>query len=284
MKKLKIFFDSRMSTNNNSSFSPSAGKPAVFVNAVKDHGGVSFENLHIVPDREALYLAHQRAHVDGILDCVRPNGFGNCNEDVAKTLLFTTGSFMSAAEYAFTNNSVTCSPTSGFHHAGHAYSSGFCTFNGLAVSAIYLHRKFGINIGIIDLDRHYGDGTDNIIKMLGASYIKHYTFGAHNISCNSSDSWLAHLERDIDIIAKDVDILFFQAGADPHVDDPLGGILTTEQLKRRDRIVFEIANRYSLPLVWNLAGGYQKPIEKVIQIHINTLEVCLDTLCKNIKE
>lgn len=46
-----------------------------------------------------------------------------------------------------------------------------------------------------------------------------------------------------------------QAGAAPHIDDPLGGILSTAQMQARDRTVFQQLG--AGPLVWNLAGGYQ---------------------------
>jgi acetoin utilization deacetylase AcuC-like enzyme len=74
---------------------------------------------------------------------------------------------------------------------------------------------------------------------------------------------------------KDCDILFYQAGADAHIDDPLGGLLTTAQMKARDRLVFNFAKDNNIPLVWNLAGGYQDPVAKVVQLHMNTLEECI---------
>jgi acetoin utilization deacetylase AcuC-like enzyme len=51
------------------------------------------------------------------------------------------------------------------------------------------------------------------------------------------------------------DLLLYQAGADPHIDDPLGGFLTTDELAERDRIVFSVAKEIGIPVVWNLAGG-----------------------------
>ena len=53
----------------------------------------------------------------------------------------------------------------------------------------------------------------------------------------------------------DCDLILYEAGADPHLKDPLGGLLTTEQMAWRDRVVFEQLGH--LPMVWNLAGGYQ---------------------------
>jgi acetoin utilization deacetylase AcuC-like enzyme len=73
----------------------------------------------------------------------------------------------------------------------------------------------------------------------------------------------------------DCDLLLYQAGADPHVDDPLGGWLTTAQLRERDRRVFSGCRAAGLPVAWNLAGGYQSPLSKVIAIHDHTMLECL---------
>ena len=52
--------------------------------------------------------------------------------------------------------------------------------------------------------------------------------------------------------------------------------MTTEQLARRDKIVFEAAHRMHIPIVWNLAGGYQKQRKKIIEIHDNTMMACVN--------
>ncbi|MEI6269080.1 MAG: hypothetical protein WCP01_09395, partial [Methylococcaceae bacterium] len=73
----------------------------------------------------------------------------------------------------------------------------------------------------------------------------------------------------------------YQAGADPHIDDPLGGWMTTLQLYQRDMIVFKTAREMNLPVAWNLAGGYQRDengeLLPVLQIHDNTMKACLST-------
>ena len=71
------------------------------------------------------------------------------------------------------------------------------------------------------------------------------------------------------------DIVLYQADADPHVDDLLGGWLTTDQLKIRDHLVFLEALKLGLPVAWNLAGGYQQPLRRVLDIHDQTMEECL---------
>jgi len=71
-------------------------------------------------------------------------------------------------------------------------------------------------------------------------------------------------------------LLLYQAGADPHVDDPLGGFLDDDQLAERDRTVFREARRLGIPVAWNLAGGYQDPLDNVLDIHDRTMRECAD--------
>ena len=75
------------------------------------------------------------------------------------------------------------------------------------------------------------------------------------------------------------DVVLYQAGADPHVNDPLGGMMTTDELRRRDELVFETCDALGLPVAWNLAGGYQVEadgsIPAVLEIHENTLRAAL---------
>ena len=61
----------------------------------------------------------------------------------------------------------------------------------------------------------------------------------------------------------------------PILGPTLGGWLTDEQLAMRDRIVFEHCASRQLPVAWNLAGGYQEPLRKVLDIHDRTLRECL---------
>ena len=75
------------------------------------------------------------------------------------------------------------------------------------------------------------------------------------------------------------DLLLYQAGADPHIDDPYGGILTTHDLLERDRTVFRAARELGVAVAWNLAGGYQRDaqgtIQPVLDLHLNTMRAAL---------
>jgi acetoin utilization deacetylase AcuC-like enzyme len=274
---MKIFYRPEQTALGNSDcFSPSAGKPALVVASwlQLDPAAevIGFEPL----TRANLALAHDRAYVDAVLDLDQSNGFGNRLAAIANTLPYTTGSFYAAAHHAFTTKESAASPTSGFHHASYNHGGGFCTFNGLMIAAQKLRQNGANTIGILDLDCHYGNGTDDIISRLGLrTHVRHYTFGAEQINEHNADQWLTDLPRIIGLFAN-CDVVLYQAGADPHLDDPLGGVLTTEQLYERDLIVFKTLRDLNVPVAWNLAGGYQNPIRKVLDIHDNTARAFLD--------
>ncbi len=238
--------------------SPSALKPRLVVEDWLAHRQINAEICSFEPvSAETIALAHDPRFVRGVLDCTIQNGFGNKNADVAASLPYTSGSLVAAAEHAVLHREAVCSPTSGFHHAEYGNAMAFCTFNGLMVAALALKESGLVNrVGIIDCDAHYGNGTDHIIRKLGIDWIEHHTLGAHfheqaDAKNGQFEVWL---ERAIEKCLK-CDLIIYQAGADPHINDPLGGILTTRQMSERDRVVFEGLGH--LPLVWNLAGGYQ---------------------------
>jgi acetoin utilization deacetylase AcuC-like enzyme len=269
---VKVFYRPEQTAEHNDSFSPSAGKPALVV-ARWQKLFPSAEVADFAPlTRADLALAHDRAYVDGVLDLHTKNGFGNRLQAVANTFPWTTGSMYAAAAHALETRESCASPTSGFHHAGYDFGGGFCTFNGLVVAAQKLRKERGnVNVGILDLDAHFGNGTDNIVHRLCLDYITHYSFGEHRVARGeSARHWLAELPKIVEGFSG-CDVVLYQAGADPHVDDPLGGTLTTAQLGKRDRIVFETLAGFQVPVAWNLAGGYQSPIERVLEIHDNTV-------------
>jgi acetoin utilization deacetylase AcuC-like enzyme len=281
---MKVFYNKKQTAKNCDSFSPSAGKPEKVVEVWKKLG-IGIEIIDFKPaTREQFYLAHDKKYIDDLLDRKISNGFGNRSEEVAKSLPYTTGSMVAAALHALKTGETSASPTSGFHHACYDSGGGFCSANGLIVAAQVCKKVGAKKVGILDIDEHYGNGTDNIIEKLGLDYISHWTLGGHPITPENADLWLEELPSIIEEYFSDCDVLLYQAGADPHVLDPLGGRLTTEQLRRRDQIVFETCLRLSIPVAFNLAGGYQSPIEKVLEIHINTALECAKVEVKNDKE
>jgi len=281
-KQVPVFYSPEMVAEmvaHFDSFSPSAGKPASVVDAWLSLG-LPIELLAPVPVTIAqLKHVHSADYVDKILACEIKNGFGNKLPDVVNTLPFTTGAMLCAAREAIKNGKVAVAPCSGFHHAGYESAFGYCTFNGLIVSAFVLKAEGLVNkVGILDFDMHEGDGTDALIEHhKAASWIKHYSAGNEYTTANQAHEFLKRIPELVGEM-RDCDVILYQAGADPHIDDPLGGFLTTEQLRVRDRRVFTVADYFDVPIAWNLAGGYQTDseggIQAVLEIHNNTMREC----------
>jgi acetoin utilization deacetylase AcuC-like enzyme len=68
------------------------------------------------------------------------------------------------------------------------------------------------------------------------------------------------------------DLLCYLAGADPYRKDQLGGLsLSIEGLKKRDELVFRVAQARNIPVMVTFAGGYAQSVEDTVTIHCNTV-------------
>jgi acetoin utilization deacetylase AcuC-like enzyme len=271
--QMKVVYSEHMVADAQS-FSPSARKPREVMTSWRRR----FPLLEVIEPEpvtvEQICLAHDPDYVRGVLSLRVPNGFGNHLPEVAASLAWTSGAMLGAARMAFVEGCA-AAPVSGFHHAGFAQGGGFCTFNGLLVAAMVLRKEQPhARIGILDFDQHYGNGSTDIIRELGLHWIEHYSAGAYWDQVEQAEPFLEEIASIMSRFG-DCDLLLYQAGADPHVDDPLGGWLSTAQLRERDRRVFRSCRAMRLPVAWNLAGGYQTNLRKVLDIHDNTMLECL---------
>lgn len=279
MKSIPVFYSSLMNAWVES-YSPSASKPGHVVSSWLENG-YPIELIEPSPVSDSdIKLAHDPEYVDAIFTGKTRNGFGNSSLEVANSFRYTVGSMLDAAVCALDNGKVAAAPCSGFHHAQFDYGISFCTFNGLMIAAMRLKQAGRIErIGILDFDMHYGDGTAQLIKQHDAAdWVEHCTAGLEYQSRDQSEEFLERVPEMVSEM-RDCDLILYQAGADPHISDPLGGFLTTEQLQLRDRLVFETAKKLAVPIAWNLAGGYQEDehggIRPVLDIHDNTMLECV---------
>lgn len=127
---MKVFYRPEQVASNTAAYSPSAYKPKLVVNDWLAHGLIDEQDIEsFEPVRRAdLKRVHNPQTVHDVLDLKRRNGFRNFDPEVAASLPFTSGSLLAAARWALTRRANTCSPTSGFHHAGYDEPEGYCTF------------------------------------------------------------------------------------------------------------------------------------------------------------
>jgi len=265
-KRIPTFYTPKQSAPPEG-FSPSPSKPALVARALP----ASF----LVAPKPATFAemaeAHEPTYLKRVLTAKEVNGHGTRSKALAATLPWTCGAMIDACRHARPDR-PTAALVSGFHHAGYAFNGGFCTLNGLMVAALAMLSEGRKRVAIIDADAHYGNGTDDILKGEPRRHqIMHYTFGKDFHRSSEGFTYLQKMASlEDDLIDFQPDLIIYQAGADPHIADPLGGILTTDQMAARDILMFSIAQRLRVPLAWNLAGGYQKPMQKVIDLHLQT--------------
>lgn len=277
------------------SVSPSAGKPtAVIQRWFEDHKfDLSLRKSEAVLPDGILSEVHDPAYVKGILDGSISTGFDVADAAVGQSCLYTVGAMMTAARHVCESDThdgaqFAVAPVSGFHHAQYKQAAGFCTFNGLVVAALDIVQRGG-RAGILDCDQHYGDGTDALLDRLRANGqlkphdVMHWTqgalYGRHPYSMKTEEDYWDALTREAQKMFTMCDVVLYQAGADPHKDDPYGGWMTNDDLRLRDAIVFSTCARLRGRCAWNLAGGYQRDadggITPVLNIHAATMEECL---------
>jgi acetoin utilization deacetylase AcuC-like enzyme len=218
------------------------------------------------------------------------------------SVLLTNGGVLAAASHAL-DAGVSAALASGFHHSCADHGEGFCTFNGLVVALEKLRADGRIRrAAVLDLDLHYGNGTASFaesrdwmfaLSIYGNDYWRNVPYRdvenlRHPAGPNHreavlpngcrGDEMLAILDRSLPLLlASKPDVLLFQAGADPFRDDPYSPLdLGHDDLKARDRRVFEFAKSHGIPVAWVLAGGYTKDTAQVVQVHVNTARACLE--------
>lgn len=178
----------------------------------------------------------------------------------------------------------------GFHHAFAGHGEGFCAINDVAVAARVLQREGLIKKAlVVDGDVHQGNGTaaifahDDSVFTLSIHQRDNYPAvkPPSNLDINLEDGTgdAEYLDRlrsgyvpALQLIRPD--LVFFVAGADPFLEDQLGGLnLSKEGLIARDRLVLERALLLGIPVVVVLAGGYAAEIEDTVEIHANTWRI-----------
>jgi acetoin utilization deacetylase AcuC-like enzyme len=179
----------------------------------------------------------------------------------------------------------------GWHHAYPGMGSGFCLINDIAVAVRAIQASGKIERAlIIDLDLHQGDGTAKIFQNDSTvvtfsmhqqqlfPYLKQESdFDVALEDVVTDDEYLSTLEVSLARILADnseYDLIVYQAGVDPYISDPLGGLkMSSKGLKARDRMVFEKARTLNIPVAVTLGGGYS---DEVVKLHANTVFEAID--------
>lgn len=174
------------------------------------------------------------------------------------------GGAIKAAEIALERPSFALIRPPG-HHAGRNFNGGFCFFNNMAVALYSLLSRGLINRAlIVDIDLHYGNGTEDIVR--GDSRIFFW-----NIETFRREEFFADLQAALKT-APNYDMVGCSAGFDTYVHD-WGGILSTDDYREIAKMIAS-ASRRSFTI---LEGGYYIPdLGKNVASYISGIrEACL---------
>ena len=179
---------------------------------------------------------------------------------------------------------LACNIAGGSHHAFPGHGAGFCIFNDVAVTISVLRREQTVRKAlVIDCDVHQGDGTAAFFQGEPAVF----TFSLHceanyphakevsdldiGVPAGTGDDvYISVVESHVGplIDAHKPDIVFYNAGVDPHRDDKLGKLtLSDAGLRVRDDHIINCCLERGVALACVVGGGYADDLDVLARRH-----------------
>jgi acetoin utilization deacetylase AcuC-like enzyme len=259
---------------------------------------------HLAPlaTREQLLQVHSEEHVNKIFASVPAQGFTSLDPDTwmnphtLTSALRAAGAGIQAVDLVLGRkvDSAFCNVRPPGHHAEKSQAMGFCFFNNVAIAAAYALEQHQLRrVAIIDFDVHHGNGTQDIFyndsRVMFCSSFQHpfYPFSGTlktnvniiNIPLIAGSTGKEFREKVQELWLKPLlefepDLIFFSAGFDAHVDEPLANLafieedyawITTEIKKIADKVCHG-------RMISMLEGGYSLNVlgQCVIE-HVNAM-------------
>ena len=210
------------------------------------------------------------------------------SESLVQRSFYAVGGTISATRVALAEG-YSSNLAGGTHHSFAERGEGFCVLNDVAIAIRAMRARALIQrAAIVDCDVHQGNGTATIFS----GDEETFTFSIHGANNyplfkaqstldvelpdgTTDDEYLHSLEKHLPIVfARNPDIVFYLAGADPFAGDKLGRLgLSIEGLRERDAYVLRECYQREVPVVTVMSGGYGKDINDTIEIHCNTIRM-----------
>jgi acetoin utilization deacetylase AcuC-like enzyme len=262
----------------------------------------------LAADEDALSLVHTPRYIQAVSQGeltpaeLREIGFP-WSAAMAERARRSVGGTLQAARAALFGGGVAANLAGGTHHAYADKGSGFCVFNDVAVAARQMQKAWSevalghgqhaapLQVAIVDLDVHQGDGTARIfaddpsVFTLSLHGAKNFPVRKQHSDCDielpdgcEDAAYLQALAQGLDQLTQRFkpDLILYLAGADPHEGDRLGRLAVSDAgMQARDQQVFDWAGARRVPLAMVMAGGYGRDIETTLRVQVNTYRVAL---------
>jgi acetoin utilization deacetylase AcuC-like enzyme len=213
------------------------------------------------------------------------------SESLVRRSFYAVGGTLAATDAALADG-YSSNLAGGTHHSFADRGEGFCVLNDVAIAIRSMRARNLIRrAAIVDCDVHQGNGTATIF----AGDHETFTFSMHGANNyplfkaqstldvelpdgTGDDEYLETLARHLPaVFARDPEIVFYLAGADPFAKDKLGRLaLSIDGLRERDSYVLRECYEREVPVVTVMSGGYGKDINDTIEIHCNTIRMVKD--------
>ncbi len=210
--------------------------------------------------REDLLRVHDERYVDLIFrlsERSRPYDWETpCSPEILEAALLITGGGLAVGSMVMEGEvEKGVAIGGGFHHAGRDYGGGFCLFNDVAILAVSLRERYGLErIMIVDHDVHAGNGTSDIfysdpgvlfisihqdprtiypgtgfIHQIGSGPGKGYNVNIPLPPRTGDESYMRVLEELVRPLAEEFEpqVIISNGGSDPHFMDLLGSLNIT---------------------------------------------------------
>jgi acetoin utilization deacetylase AcuC-like enzyme len=226
---------------------------------------------------------------------------GICRESYEIALL-AAGGVMAAADAVMAGevDNAFCAVRPPGHHAERDRALGFCFFNNVALGAVYLLEKYGLErVAIVDWDVHHGNGTQHLFEAdprvfylslhedpqycyPGTGYSRETGKGAgQSFTLNLPFPPRSGDEEYLEAFTKEglprlqkfaPQFLFVSAGFDAHQDDPLAHMkLSRHAYRQMGQMLLDLAQETAGGrLITVLEGGY----------NLEVLEECTEDLVR----
>ncbi len=250
---------------------------------------------------EQLELVHSKDYIQGIATgginaaMQREIGFP-WSPAMAQRARHSVGATIAAARIALAEG-LAGNIAGGTHHSYADKGGGFCVFNDIAVAARQLQteswhlKNRKINVAVIDLDVHQGNGTahifsnDTSVFTLSLHGEKNFPFRKESSDLDiglpdgcTDETYLKALSQSLRNLEErfEPDLVFYLAGADPHEGDRLGRLkLSYKGMHLRDLAVMNWTWEKQLPVVLCMGGGYGHDISTTLAVQMQTWHLAI---------
>jgi len=207
------------------------------------------------------------------------------NWRILRPMRYATGGTILACRLAL-EHGLAINLGAGYHHAAAGWGGGFCVYADVPLAAKILHDDGLVGrVLVVDLDAHQGNGTAALFHDWDwASIFDLYERDLFPTRKEPEDfarpvgpgltgiEYLSIVRETLPAALDAVrpDLVVYNAGSDPFVDDPLARFRLTERdLSYRDLLVVTKVRERGLPLAMVLSGGYSA---QSWQIHAAAIE------------